>query len=324
MCDIVKFNYTGQTKQSQYDLDIHNNEYFLNLYYYETDIKKPCGTGEMIGSSIPFNKSLIRCNLYDNKNIVIIKDNLIVTLTDISFKDRLCEITYFKIKPTHIFNIMFTYDENSDIYSFDLYLSPKTDPTNDMILLNTVKIKLNSKDSVKPKIIIKNGKIYSVFDGEERFEKSVRDFFYFDFFQYGNVKRCTPIVLDNLKKKVYSEEICIQLNNGALKNIVMEDKDVKYEKTMYNISLRDNLIDFSKNRGIVFDFYNFNCEKDIDTAGKIFGIKKMYVVYGAIGIIFLCFISLVIAMMKKSKSHKEEYKPYKSPKSSKKKKNKNK
>ncbi len=301
MCDIVKINYNSSNKKTQYDLDIYNIEYFLNLYFNETDPKKTCGPGEMLGSTIPFNKSLIRCNLYDNKNIVMIKDNLIVTLTDISFKDRLCELTYFKIKPTHIFNIMFTYNETADIYSFDLYLSPKTDPTNDMILLNTIKIKLKSKDSTKPKIIIKNGKMYSIFDGEERFEKSVRDFFYFDFFQYGNVKKCTPIVLDNLKKKIYSEEICIQLDNGALQNIVMEEKDIRYEKSIYNITLRDNLTDFSKNRGIVVDLYNYNCEKDIDVAGKIFGINKMYVVYGAIGIIFLCFISVVIAMMRRSK-----------------------
>lgn len=301
MCDVVKFNYNSTNKLSQYDLDVHNNEYFLNLYFYETDPKKTCGVGEMLGSTIPFNKPLINCNLYDNKNIVMIKDNFIVTLTDISFKDRIYELTYFKIKPTHIFNIMFSYEQYSDTYRFDLYLSPKTDPTNDMILLNNIKIKLKSKASAKPKIIIKNGKIYSVFDGEERFEKSLRDFFYFDFFQYGNVKKCTPIVLDNLKRKVYSEEICIQRDDGALKKIVMEDKDIRYEKSIYNVNLMNNIIDFSKNRGVLFDLYNYNCEKDIDAAGKIFGIKKMYVVYGAIGIIFLCFISLVIAMMKRSK-----------------------
>ena len=321
MCDIVKYNYTGKTKESQYDLDIHNNEYFLNLYYYETDAKKTCGTGEMLGNSIPFNKSLIRCNLYDDKNIVMIKDDMIITLTDISYKDRICEVTYFKIRPTHIFNIMFSYEQYSDTYRFDLYLSPKTDPINDMILLNNIKIKLKSKTSEKPKIIVKNGKIYSVFDGEERFEKTVRDFFYFDFFQYGYVKKCSPIVLDNLKKKVYSEEICIHRDDGALKKIVYEDKDIVYEKSKYNLALTDNLLKFSQNKDIIFDFYNYNCEKDIDTAGKIFGIKKMYVVYGAIGIIFLCFISLIIAMaMKNKKSSKE----YKSPKSSKKKKNKNK
>ncbi len=87
---------------------------------------------------------------------------------------------------------------------------------------------------------------------------------------------------------------------------------------MYNITIRDNLIDFSKNRGVLFDLYNYNCEKDIDEAGKIFGIKKMYFLIGAIAIIFLCFISLVILMMKKSKST-QEYK-YKSSKISKKKK----
>jgi hypothetical protein len=318
MCDIVKFNYNSTNKQSQYDLDIHNNEYFLNLYYYETDPKKICGVGEMLGPKIPFNKNLTQCNLYDDKNIVIIKDNLLITLTDISFKDRMCELTYFKIRPTHIFNIMFSYEEYSDTYNFNLFLSPKSDPMNDMISLNNIKIKLKSKASAKPKIIIKNGKIYSVFDGEERFEKTVRDFFYFDFFQYGNVKKCTPIVLDNFKKKVYSEEICIQRDDGALKKIVFEDKDIRYEKNMYNITIRDNLIDFSKNRGVLFDLYAYNCEKDIDIAGKIFGIKKMYFVYGAIGIIFLCFISLVILMMKKSKST-QEYKS-KSSKTSKKKK----
>jgi hypothetical protein len=185
-----------------------------------------------------------------------------------------------------------------------------------MIILNSIKIKLKSTASAKPKILIKNGKIYSVFDGEERFEKTIRDFFYFDFFQYGNVKKCTPIILDNLKRKVYSEEICIQRDDGALKKIVYEDKDIRYERNMYNVKLRDYLIDFSKNRGVIFDLYGYNCEKDIDAAGKIFGIKKMFVVYGAIGIIFICFISLVVIMMKKSKSGK-------SSKSSKKKKLKN-
>ena len=316
MCDIVKFNYNSTNKQSQYDLDIYNNEYFLNLYFNETEPKKTCGPGVMLGSSIPFNKSLIRSNLFDDKNIIIIKDDLLITLTDISFKDRICELTYFKIRPSHIFNIIFSYEEYTDTYRFDLYLSPKTDPTNDMIILNSIKIKLKSTASAKPKILIKNGKIYSVFDGEERFEKTIRDFFYFDFFQYGNVKKCTPIILDNLKRKVYSEEICIQRDDGALKKIVYEDKDIRYERNMYNVKLRDYLIDFSKNRGVIFDLYGYNCEKDIDAAGKIFGIKKMFVVYGAIGIIFICFISLVVIMMKKSKSGK-------SSKSSKKKKLKN-
>jgi hypothetical protein len=145
MCDIVKFNYNPTIKKSQYDLDIHNIESFLNLYYYETDPKNTCGPGEMLKSTIPFNKPLIRCNLYDDKNIVMIKDNLLVTLTDISYKDRMCELTYFKIRPTHIFNIMFTYDENSDMYRFDLYLSPKQDTSKDMILLNTIQLKLKSK-----------------------------------------------------------------------------------------------------------------------------------------------------------------------------------
>jgi hypothetical protein len=317
MCDIVKFNYNSTNKKSQYDLDIHNNEYFLNLYFNETDPKKTCGVGEMLGNTIPFNKTLIRCNLYDDKNIVIIKDDMIITLTDISFKDRLCELTYFKIRPSHIFNIMFSYNEKLDTYNFDLYLSPKIDPLNDMILLNNINIKLKSKASEKPKIIIKNGKIYSIFDGEERFEKTVRDFFYFDFFQYGYVKKCTPIVLDNLKKKVYSEEICVQRDDGALKKIVYEDKDIKYEKNMYDISLRDNLLDFSQNRNIIFDLYNYNCDKDVDLAGKIFGIKKMYFMYGAIGIIFLCFISLIIAIMSKNTNKNI------SKKSSRKKKNKN-
>ncbi len=319
MCDIVKFNYTGKTKENQYKLDIHNNEYFLNLYYYSTDVKATCGPGEMLGNNIPFNKTLIRCNLYDDKNIVIIKDNLLVTLTDISFKDRMYELTYFKIKPTHIFNIMFSYEEYTDTYKFDLYLSPKTDPSNDMILLNTIKINLKSPDSAKPKIIIKNGKIYSVFDGEQRFEKSVRDFFYFDYFQYGNVKKCAPIILDNLKKKIYSEEICIQRDGGALKNIVLEEKDIRYDKNIYNINLRDNLLDFSKNRGVVFDYYKYNCDKDIDSAGRIFGIKKMYVLLGPFGVIILCFISLIIAMVKKSKKSSPELI---STKSSKKKKSK--
>jgi hypothetical protein len=215
---------------------------------------------------------------------------------------------------------MFSYEEYTDTYRFDLYLSPKTDPTNDMILLNTFKINLKSKASTKPKIIIKNGKLYSVFDGEERFERTLRDFFYFDFFQYGNVKKCAPIVLDNLKRKVYSEEICIQRDDGALKKIVYEDKDIRYEKNMYNITLRDNLIDFSKNRGVLFDLYNSNCEKDIDAAGKIFGIKKMYFLIGAIAIIFLCFISLVIVMAKKNKSNNQEYKPSKTSKKKKSKK----
>jgi hypothetical protein len=324
MCDIVKFNYKPETKLTQYDLDVHNIEYYINLYNNETDAKKTCGPGQMLGNNIPFNKSLFNFNLYDDKNIVIIKENIIITLTDISFKDRICELTYFKIRPTHIFNIMFSYEEYSNTYRFDLYLSPKVDPIYDMILLNSIKIKLKSKASAKPKITIKNGKLYSVFDGEERFEKSLRDFFYFDFFQYGNVKKCTPIVLDNLKRKVYSEEICIQRDDGALKKIVFEDKDIKYEKNMYNITLKDNLINFSKYNNIIFDLYSFNCDKDIDIAGKIFGIKKMYVVYGAIGIIFICFISLIIScilMMTKSKSKsKSKNKEYKSSKSSKNKK----
>jgi hypothetical protein len=317
MCDPIKFNYDGTNQQSQYDLDIHNNKFFLNLYFSETEAKYTCGPGEMVGSVIPFKKSLIRCNLFDDKNIVIIKDDTITTITDISYKDRQYELTYFKIKPTHIFNIMFSYEEYSKTYRFDLYISPKSDTIYDMILVNTIKI--NSK--TQPKIIIRNGKIYSQYDNTERFERTLRDFFYYDYFEYGSIKKCTPIIIDNLKKKIYSEEVCIQNSNGSLQNVVFEDNEMKYDKNMHTLKMKNSMLDFSTNRNILFDLYSYNCTKDIDEAGKIFGIKKMFVLYGAIGIIFLCCISLIIAIIMKGKKSSKKIEVI-SIKSFKKKKNK--
>lgn len=103
MCEPKKFTYDGTNQKTQYDLDIHNNKYFLNLYFNESDPKYTCGPGEMIGSNIPFKKNLLRCNLFDDKNIVIIRDDSITTITDISYKDREYELTYFQNKTNTYF-----------------------------------------------------------------------------------------------------------------------------------------------------------------------------------------------------------------------------
>lgn len=193
---------------------------------------------------------------------------------------------------------MFSYEEYSKTYRFDFYISPKLDPIYDMILVNSIKINPRSGE---PKIIIRNGKIYSVFDGAERFEKSLRDFFYYDFFEYGSIKKCTPIVIDNLKKKISGEEVCIQSRYGSLQNIVFEDKEMRFDRNMVTTNIKNNMLDFSTNRKVLYDLYGYNCTKDIDEAGRIFGIKKMYFLYGAIGIIILCCISLIIALLMKGK-----------------------
>ena len=34
MCEPIKFNYDGTNQQTQYNLDIHNNKYFLIVFHF--------------------------------------------------------------------------------------------------------------------------------------------------------------------------------------------------------------------------------------------------------------------------------------------------
>jgi hypothetical protein len=305
MCTIEPFNYKPNDFLNQNELNIHNILYFLNLNYYEKEPDKGCGIGKLL-YQIPYDQYTDRAVIITSDSIIMLRDNILMTITNLSFKKKEYDFTFMKIKQGYVFSIMFSSD-SENIYNLDLNISPKSDTTKDIYILNRISI---YSESGNPNINLKNGNIYFISNNKILNTRSISQFFFYDIFgkdyKY-KMNRYFPIIVNNIAKKVYSEEICKINDNNSLKSVLYENEDLIRDAEYFESTFKNNLVNYvDNNKSIIieplvsineYDQYIINKNKFL-----------IFITLVCVLLFLCCIIIIILAIKNKSKKSKKSKK----------------
>jgi hypothetical protein len=305
MCTVEPFNYKPNDYFNQNELNIHNILYFLNLNYYEKDPVKGCGIGT-IYYQIPYNQYIDRAVFITSDSIIMLRDNILVTITNLSFKKKDYDFTFMKIKQGYVFSIICSSDKEN-IYNLDLNITPKSDTTKDIFTLNRISI---YSENGNPNINLKNGNIYFINNNKIINSRSITQFFFYDMFG-GDYKykmnRYFPIIVNNIAKKVYSEEMCKINDNNSLKTVLLENDELIRDAEYFETTLKTNLINFvDNNKSIIVEPLVAINEYDEFIINK--NNFLMFIVTMCVILIACCISVIILAIKNKSKKSKKSKK----------------
>lgn len=305
MCTVEPFNYKPNDFLNQNELNIHNILYFLNLNYYEKEPDKGCGIGKVL-YQIPYDQYTDRAVIITSDSIIMLRDNILMTITNLSFKKKEYDFTFMKIKQGYVFSIMFSSD-SENIYNLDLNISPKSDTTKDIYILNRISI---YSDSGNPNINLKNGNIYFISNNKILNTRSISQFFFYDIFgkdyKY-KMNRYFPIIVNNIPQKIYGEEICKINDNNSLKSVLYENEDLIRDAEYFESTFKNNLVNYvDNNKSIIveplvaineFDQYIINKNKFL-----------IFITLVCVLLFLCCIIIIILAIKNKSKKSKKSKK----------------
>jgi hypothetical protein len=305
MCTVEAFNYKPQNYLNQNELNIHNILYFLNLNYFEKDPIKGCGIGNIF-YQIPYDQYMDRTVLITSDSIIMIKDNTLVTITNLSFKKKEFDFTFMKLKGDYVFSIIYSSDKEN-IYNLDLNVSPKSDTSKDIYTLNRISL---YSETGNPNIGLYNNNINFVSNSKIINTRPITQFFFYDMFGENykyKMNRYFPLITNNIAKKVYSEEICKINDTNSLKNVLVEDEDLIKAAEIFESTFKTNLINYvDNNQNVIVEPL-----LAINEFNQLLINKNNFIIFISVicFIIILCCITVIILAIKnKNKKSKKSKK----------------
>ena len=305
MCTVEPFNYKPNDFFNQNELNIHNILYFLNLNYYEKEPDKGCGIGKIF-YQIPYDQYTDRAVIISSDSIIMLRDNILVTITNLSFKKKEYDFTFMKIKQGYIFSLMYSSDKEN-IYNLDLNISPKNDTTKDIYTLNRISV---YSESGNPNINFKNGNIYFISNNKILNTRSISQFFFYDIFgkdyKY-KMNRYFPIIVNNIAQKIYSEEICKINDNNSLKNVLYENEDLIRDADYFESTFKNNLVNYvDNNKSVIVEPLVAINEYDEYIINK--NNFLIFIIIVCVLLLLCCITIIILAIKNKSKKSKKSKK----------------
>ena len=299
MCTVEPFNYNPNDFFNQNELNINNILYFLNLNYYEKDPVKGCGIGTVY-YQIPYDQYIDRSVFITPDSIIILRDNILVTITNLSFKKKEFDFTFMKIKQEYVFSIICSSDKEN-IYNLDLNITQKNDTTKDIYTLNRISI---YSENGNPNILLKNNNLNFVSNNNIINTRPITQFFFYDIFgenEKYKMNRSFPLITNNIPKKVYGEEMCKINDNNSLKSVLLENDDLMKLAETFESTFKINLINYvDNNKSVIIEPLVSINEYDELIINK----NKFLIFIACIScILIICCIGIIILGIKK-KSNK--------------------
>jgi hypothetical protein len=249
LCTEPPFNYNGKNITKQKELNLHNIHYFLNLYYSGTYLDEGCGPGDLYIKTFLFedNKYFKQRSIFiDSSTIIIIRNNILVTITNLSFNTKKFDLTYIKLNSNYNENYYFAlnyWKDSNNIYYFDLIIT--ISGTGNIYKINT----LSAKSDGAPQITIQNNNICMIYNNEILIQKPIMDFFYYSFFGQNNniyeLNKYLPMRVEIPKLRIFAD-LYFDTNNINKVNEETINIDFIYKNSkLLNSSktYKDNLID---------------------------------------------------------------------------------
>jgi hypothetical protein len=317
LCTEPPFNYSGKNITKQKELDINNIQYFLQLYYSGTYFKDGCGPGDLYIKTLLFDEKKSfkqRTIIIDPTTIIIIRNDLLVTITNLSFNTKKFDLTYIKLNSNvnvdenYYFAINFWEDSNN-IYYFDLIIT---------ISLTGIIYKINrlsAKSDGVPQITIQNNNICMIYNNEILIQKPIMDFFYFSFFgENSNIyelNKYLPIRVEiprlNIFDDLYFDTTTINKINQEEINIdfINKNSNLSYNAKTYKQIFSNNIDKFVARSDTVL-----NVPLDVEYPEIIFrrnvlkDDKRPTYIAGALFLItFVLFLIILVLFILEKRKH---------------------
>jgi hypothetical protein len=300
LCSESPFNYTGKNITKQKELDINNIQYFLKLYYSGTYLKDGCGSGDLYIKTLFFNENNLfkqRTIIIDPTTIIIIRNNLLVTITNLSFNTKYFDLTYVNlnsnVNENYYFAINFWKGSNN-IYYFDLIITISV--TGIIYKINS----LSAKSDGIPQITIQNNNICMIYNNEILIQKPITEFFYYSFFGQNNniyeLKKYIPLRVEMPKLSIfadlYFDTTSVNKINEEIINIdfINKNSNLLYNSQIYKNTFTDNLNNFVARSDIVL-----NVPLDVEYPELMF--RAIALKYAIIACIIACVLFLILFLL---------------------------
>lgn len=308
LCTEPPFNYNGKNIKKQEELNINNIQYFLSLYYSGKYFNDGCGPGDLYIKTLLYDENREfkqRVVFIDPTTIIIIKNNQLVTITNLSFTNKKYDMTYIKLKnninKNYYFGINFW--KNNNVYYFDLIISLSS--TGNIYKINS----LSAKSDGAPEIKIQNNNICMIYNNKILIQKPIMDFFYYSLFGQNNdiyeINRFIPLRVEMPKLNVfgdiyYDKNIINKINEEEINlDFIYKNNELLYNADIYERELTDNLNSFVSRSDIVL-----NVPLDIQYPDLMF--KKIALKYAIIASVigFVILLILFLLLILEKRKHK--------------------
>lgn len=311
LCAEPSIIYNGKNIKTQEELNIYNIQQFLTLYYSGRYIKDGCGPGDIYIKTLDYNennKFKNRLVIIDSSTIIIIKNDLLITITNLSFITKKFDLTYVKLNTNmkkYYFAINY-WKDNDNVYNFDLII---TISVSDIIY----KINRLSAKSINgtPQIRIQNNNICMIYNNKILIQKPIMDFFYYSFFGENNniyqLNKYLPIRVEMPKLNIFSD-IYFDTNNINLINqeeinidFIIKNSNLSYNAKIYEDVFTNNINSFVSIPNIVLTVpidNSLDCTLNPDFISRSDTLKYA-IIAGTIGCIIIVIIFVLLILEKR-------------------------
>jgi hypothetical protein len=205
-----------------------------------------------------------------------------------------------KIKQEYVFSIIYSSDKEN-IYNLDLNITQKNDTTKDIYTLNRISI---YSENGNPNIVLKNNNLNFVSNNNIINNRPISQFFFYDMFGENykyKMNRYFPLIINNISKKVYGEEMCRINDENTLKSVLLENDDLLKFAEIFESTFKTNLINYvDNNKSVIVEPLIAINEYDEFIIAK----NKFLMIIACIScILIICCIGIIILGIKK-KSNK--------------------